>query len=79
MSPRCDADPITKATAATTTSITASAGSRRRARRSQNWPRATRPSRSRSSISSDVMRKPDTTKNTSTPIHPPGIQPNPAW
>jgi hypothetical protein len=71
--------PTASVSAATTASITNSAGSSRRARRHQNSPRRIRPVRSRSPISNDVMRKPEMTKNTSTPIHPPRIHPNPAW
>ena len=33
----------------------------------------------RSSSSSDVMRKPETTKKTSTPRKPPGIHDTSAW
>ena len=35
--------------------------------------------RSCSSSSSDVIRNPDTTKNTSTPKNPPCIHENPPW
>ena len=45
---------------------------RRRARRSQNRGRSTRPLAWSSRSSSVVMRKPDTTKKTSTPRKPPG-------
>ena len=56
-----------------------SAGSRRRARRIQNWRSEMAPEWWRSSISSAVIRNPLTTKNTSTPRNPPGIQLTPAW
>ena len=59
--------------------MTNSAGSKRRARRNQNAARSTAPDLPRSSSSSDVIRNPETTKNTSTPIHPPRIHENPAW
>ena len=49
------------------------AGSKRRARLIQNCFRLTLPDTCCSSIISDVMRKPLTTKNTSTPMNPPGI------
>ena len=55
------------------------AGRSRLARRIQNPPNAMRPLRSCSSSSSDVIRNPDTTKNTSTPKNPPCIHENPAW
>ena len=44
------------------------AGSRRRARLAQKRPRPMEPVRSSSPRSSDVIRKPETTKNTSTPM-----------
>ena len=55
------------------------AGNKRLARRSQNWPSATRPVFSRSEINSSVMRYPLITKNTSTPRNPPGSQSWSAW
>ena len=63
----------------TTASSRYNAGSRRRARRSQNCRSEIDPLWWRSSISSAVMRKPLTTKKTSTPRNPPGIQLTSAW
>ena len=62
----------------TATSATSpySAGSRRRARRTQNRRRSMRPVRSRSTMNSEVIRYPLSTKNISienngpSPIHP---------
>ena len=64
---------------ATASSSTNNAGSRRRARRTQNWVSEVPPLFSRSSINKVVIKKPDTTKNTSTPKNPPRIQWNPPW
>jgi hypothetical protein len=75
----CSAEPNSAAHSATATSTANSAGSSRLARRSQKPPNPIRPLRSCSSSSSDVMRKPDTTKNTSTPKKPPCIHENPPW
>ena len=58
--------------------IVNNAGSRRRQRRTQNCRRFTPPARSRSSISKEVIRNPETTKKTSTPKKPPCIHENPA-
>ena len=75
----CSAVPNMLAHNATANIMVNSAGSKRRARLTQNWPRFTRWFFSRSSSNSEVIRNPDTTKNTSTPKKPPRIQPNPAW
>ena len=63
----------------TTASSRYTAGSRRLARRIQNWRSDTVPVPSRSSTISDVIRKPETTKNTSTPRNPPGSHVKSAW
>jgi len=74
-----DAGASTAAYNAMAPSTTSSAGSRRRARRAQNPGRLMRPFRPHSVSSSDVMRKPDSTKNASTPRNPPGAHPAPKW
>ena len=56
----------------TAVAITNSAGSSRRARRTQNPGRSMPPVRPSSSSSSEVIRNPLSTKNTSTPMNPPG-------
>jgi hypothetical protein len=48
-------------------SVTAEAGNNRRSRRAQNAVRRMRPVPTRSEISSDVIRKPDSVKNVDTP------------
>ena len=53
--------------------MVSNAGISRRKRRIQNCLRSTFPLLRCSSIISDVIKKPLTTKNTSTPINPPGI------
>ncbi len=63
----------------TANSRTYSAGSRRRARRVQNFRSEMPPVLRRSSTSRDVMRYPLTAKKTSTPRKPPGSQAAPAW
>jgi hypothetical protein len=70
---------ITEAKSATKSSIKKSAGSNRRARRAQNAPsRIVRVAR-HSETSSEVMRKPDKTKNVSTPMKPPVATARPPW
>ena len=54
-----------------TTRTSTEAGSRRRARRAQKLGSETVPVAASSRSSSRVIRKPDTTKNTSTPTNPP--------
>ena len=54
-------------------------GKIRRARRAQNCIRLTPPSAFASLSNSDVMRKPEITKKTSTPIYPPCSHGTPAW
>ena len=82
-----DIDPQTRdrlgeaqtAYAATTNSNAYSAGRRRRARRVQNWRR---PIAAVSAVffeQQPVMRKPETTKKTSTPRKPPGSQLTSPW
>ena len=56
-----------------------SAGSSRLARRAQNAPSAIVADRCHSATSSDVIRNPDRTKNTSTPRNPPGAHDTPPW
>jgi hypothetical protein len=63
----------------TATSTTSSAGSSRRARRAQNARSRIRPVPARSASSSDVIRKPDSTKNASTPRNPLGRNASPPW
>jgi hypothetical protein len=60
-------------------SRTAIAGSSRRARRPQKPSRLIRPVLPYSLSSRLVIRKPESTKNTSTPSRPPGSQATPAW
>jgi hypothetical protein len=55
------------------------AGRIRRARRAQNPVSDTRPLRSISRSSSDVIRKPEMTKKTSTPMKPPGTADGHRW
>ena len=55
------------------------AGIRRRARRAQKFGSDTVPVRETSPSSSEVIRKPETTKNTSTPMKPPPNGPMSAW
>ena len=50
-------------------------GSSRRARRVQNPAKLMPPRRAHSPMSSDVIRKPERTKNASTPRNPPRIHP----
>ncbi len=69
----------TSQTTDTVASIVNSAGSSRRARRIQNALRSVVPVRTRSPISSDVIRYPLMTKNTSTPRKPPGIHDTGQW
>jgi hypothetical protein len=59
-------------------STVALAGSSRFMRRAQKLPRLTRPVRETSRASRPVMRKPDSTKNTSTPTNPPAMNGTPA-
>jgi hypothetical protein len=61
------------------TSTRPEAGSRRRARRAQKFDSDTVPVVRSSRSNSDVMRKPDRTKNTSTPMNPPAAHANSAW
>src|SRR5205809_388491 len=70
---------MTVATAVTTTSITASAGSRRLARRVQKPARSRRPVRSYLATSRSVIRNPLSTKKMSTPRKPPGSPEAPSW
>ena len=58
---------------------TISAGRIRRARRAQNAGRSIRPFRACSPASSDVIREPEITKNTSTPTNPDGSSAAAAW
>ena len=69
----------TNQTTDTVTSIVNSAGSSRRARRSQKALRSVPPVRTRSPSSSEVIRYPLMTKNTSTPRKPPGIHDTGQW
>ena len=62
---------------ATTTRSSTTAGSRRRNRRAQNANKSIRSVDSTSVSSSDVIRKPESAKNRSTPKNPPGNLP--AW
>ena len=62
-----------------TTRTRPEAGSSRRARRAQKLGSEMVPVVASSRSSSDVIRKPDSTKNTSTPMNPPGTMPNLAW
>lgn len=55
------------------------AGSRRRKRRRQKVPRATRSVDRCSASSSEAMRKPDSVKNVLTDKNAPGAHENPAW
>ncbi len=65
--------------ATTTSTITSSAGSKRRARRIQKSPRRICAVRRCSSSSSEVIRNPLSTKNTSTPRKPPDNPGMPPW
>ena len=55
------------------------AGANRRSRRPQKALRSIRPVFSHSLISSDVIKNPESVKNTDTPKKPPGNQPRPEW
>jgi hypothetical protein len=63
----------------TAASTTAVAGRSRRTRRAQNRLSRSRPVRPISRSISPVMRKPEMTKNTSTPTNPPDMNGRPAW
>jgi hypothetical protein len=65
--PTSTSPPISHAALQETRTSTTSAGSRRRARRSQKAPSRMRPLAARSRTRSVVMRKPLTTKKMSTP------------
>ncbi len=62
-----------------TTSTSPDAGSRRRARRAQKLESETVPVLANSRSRREVIRNPDSTKNTSTPMKPPETTPNLAW
>jgi hypothetical protein len=63
----------------TITVITATAGSRRRARRAQKRGRENDPVVATSPTSKRAIRNPETTKNTSTPRKPPGKLDGAKW
>ena len=70
---------MTDAKNATKSNIKRSAGSRRRARRAQKDPSLIVRAWRHSPMSSEVMRKPERTKNVSTPMNPPSMCGIPPW